>query len=241
MGDDCPQRLVLSPCGRSVVASMGRGGFRRIDISHTRHGPKLVDQTAAFQEKLQLLRAGLVRDDVKCMAFNRRGDLLAIGYDNGSLRVLAWPSLRLAFDKSGADAMRDMIRDVDFSHSHDDDLMAATCEDGSCTIWHVPTATCIAQLPAPKGTPRAQFTRCRFSRIPGQRLLYTLLKAQNGDATLVEWALGEGASPAVVMRRMCRVSKAPVTAFEISRTGRQLALGTTEGGVMVRGQRGRGR
>ena len=49
--------------------------------------------------------------------------------------------------------LRDAVRDVDFSPAHKDKVLAATCEDGSCTLWAWEKQLQIASLDLPQGWP----------------------------------------------------------------------------------------
>ena len=61
----------------------------------------------------------------------------------------------------------DGVKDVDFSAERGapgPPLLAATCDDGSCSLWEAATGAPVCALALPKGMPKGQFARCRFSK-----------------------------------------------------------------------------
>lgn len=51
----------------------------------------------------------------------------------------------------GQNGLRDAVKDLDFSPAHKDKVLAATCEDGSCTLWAWERQLQIAVLDLPQG------------------------------------------------------------------------------------------
>ena len=58
----------------------------------------------------------------------------------------------------GENGLRDAVKDLDFSPAHKDKVLAATCEDGSCSLWAWEQQLQIAVLDLPQGESPLFFT-----------------------------------------------------------------------------------
>lgn len=58
----------------------------------------------------------------------------------------------------GQNGLKDPVKDLDFSPAHKDKVLAATCEDGSCSLWAWERQLQIATLDLPPGESRLSFT-----------------------------------------------------------------------------------
>ncbi|KAF6263968.1 hypothetical protein COO60DRAFT_1698480 [Scenedesmus sp. NREL 46B-D3] len=87
LGKETPMRMLMCPWGASLLLGNANGGIRLLQICSddpVEHRPKLVEVSAAFQEKLTGLSA-----EVSTMRFNSRGDKLAVGFrDNSMVQLL---------------------------------------------------------------------------------------------------------------------------------------------------------
>ncbi len=65
--------------------------------------------------------------------------------------------------RSGAEALPDAVRDVDFSPTHQNRVLATTCEDGSCVLWEWSTRRRLFTLQLPAGMGALRHNGCWFS------------------------------------------------------------------------------
>ncbi|KAK9808182.1 hypothetical protein WJX73_005830 [Symbiochloris irregularis] len=221
--DDAAVRMVLGQAGTRLIVVLGRGGLQAVDILRADgQGPKLTPFSGELAT--QLRQFGLV----KCIAFGNSTNQLAIGGEDRSLRLLEWPSLRTKWDLRNEFGLKDALRDIDFSPGHKDKVLVTTCEDGTCTLWQTDTGMRITSLSLPADLPRgASFNRAKFSRGAGLHL-FTSVNA-GGDGYVLRWE--QDTQGIVVLTKQAKAHNSPITAFDISPSGRFLGTGTSEGDI----------
>lgn len=174
-GDDAPYRMAMHPSGRSLVMGMTRGGVQGMDLQPStsgreapelfspgggagdhwgrRSGPAFPELTptatpsshpaGTFASKAPSIGA------LKCLSFSSDGRLLVMGGEDGSVRILHWPSLapKLHWQASEDKA----IRAADLSSAHSDGILTTTDESGAAVLWNAETGEKVLQLAVPQG------------------------------------------------------------------------------------------
>lgn len=175
----------------------------------------------------------------KCLAFSPDGTRLAVGCEDGRLRLHAWPSLALLCDRPAAHG--DAVSDADFS---DDGLQLLTTGNeaagsgGGAAVWAVArdggALTRLLWLPPPPARSRARggravFRGARFGRGAALGCAFTGLNV-GGAGRVVAWR-----SATWAQLSDSAALDTPLTALTASPTGGLVAVGGCEGAVALLG------
>lgn len=211
-GDDTPLRLAAHPAGEGVVCSFEKD-CRLFEVLRESSGDLNV---RVAEREIQVLQGV---GEQNCLVFSPDGIRLAAGGDDGHLLVIEWGSFKVLFDKPEA---HKSIKDLDFSL--DGAFVASTSDDSACRIWDVASGTCVSSLPSVVGEGMGFV---RFSRDCNKPLLYvTVRKRGNGFVS----AFDTSSWKQVASRKL---QEDPISAFSITRDGRFLAIGSSEGDISI--------
>ncbi|KAK6784839.1 hypothetical protein RDI58_018294 [Solanum bulbocastanum] len=213
-GGDLPYRMAVHPGGEGLMCSLPKS-CRWFDW----------DFQTAESRSLGLRSSEKVLeplDDVGqqlALTFNNEGSLLAVGGEDGKLRVFKWPSMENILDQANAHAS---VKDLDFSP---DGKCLASVGSGPCRIWDVSKSTSVASLTKENDE---IFGYCRFSPINDENQVLYITTMQDQGGSISKWST-------TTWRRIKskRVVRDPICAFNISPNGKLLAIGTIEGDVLV--------
>ncbi|KAI3844059.1 hypothetical protein MKX03_007077 [Papaver bracteatum] len=149
------------------------------------------------------------------LAFNKEGSVLAVGGEDGHLRVFKWPSMEIFIDVADAHST---LKDLDFSL---DGKFLVSLGGGPCRIWDVNSSAVVATLQRENDE---VFTSCRFSiNSNGTQILYITAMRDRGGS-IVSWNTSSW------MRMSSKhVVRDPICAFNVSPDGEYLAIGTIQG------------
>ncbi|KAE9450652.1 hypothetical protein C3L33_17448, partial [Rhododendron williamsianum] len=153
------------------------------------------------------------------LKFNYDGSVLALGGEDGKLRVFHWPSMEIILDVSNAHAS---VKDLDFSP--DGKFLVSVGSGGPGRVWDVTSSKPVASLPKEQDE---VFGFCRFSHSEKNPVLYiTSMRGQGGS--IVKWDTSS-------WKRVStnHVVRDPVCAFNVSADGKLLAVGTIQGDVLI--------
>jgi len=81
--------MALAPSGSALLLGMSDGGVRRFQLDLTGASPRVIEVTAAFSERFAALK-----DEVAAMAFSGDGALMALGFADGGVKVVAYPAMK---------------------------------------------------------------------------------------------------------------------------------------------------
>ncbi|XP_074381399.1 SEC12-like protein 2 [Apium graveolens] len=215
-GADLPYRMALHPGGEGLICSMPKScrWFEWDAIENDGvPGWSLKSSEKIFQ---QLEDVG----QQLALTFDDEGSVLAVGGENGKLRVYKWPSMESILDESNAHAS---VKDLAFSP--DGKFLASVGSSGPGRVWDIALSAPIASL---KRVKDERFGFCRFSiSIKNRQILYiTTMQDQGGS--IVKW--NTTSWKRISSKRITRDS---ITAFSASADGKYLAVGTMEGDILV--------
>lgn len=223
--------LALHPDGTTLLCALSTGlQLLRVRVSTAADGGSSCELSAAEAPAGAPPLSSFA--DTKCLAFSADGTRLALGSEDGRLRLLAWPSLRCVADVTGAHS--DAVSDADFSP--DGGLLLTTGNEkagpaSGAAVWRVQAhkleRVCwLGSFGAPAGA-RVTLRGAKFAR-DGSGRAFTGANV-NGEARIVAWCVANWR--AVASRRAL---SEPLTSLALSPTdGRLVAAGGAEGSVAM--------
>ncbi|CAH9069558.1 unnamed protein product [Cuscuta epithymum] len=213
-GTDVPYRMAVHPGGEGLICSLPKScRWFEWDASNT------TDDGALALKSSQRVLKNLEDIELQlALTFNNEGSLLAVGGEDGKLKVFKWPSMEIIIDDPKDSSS---VKDLDFSP---DGKFLVSLESGCCRVWNVSTLTLVASLPKKNDE---MFGFCRFSRSSKNQTIY-VTASQGKGGSIVMWNT-------TTWKRMNSklVVSLPISAFDVSADGKLLAVGTTEGEVRV--------
>ncbi|GFQ08340.1 sec12-like protein 2, partial [Phtheirospermum japonicum] len=150
-GSDLPYRTAVHPGGEGLICSFLKS-CRWFEWDSTTSTDEHTLSLESSKKSLQQL------EDIGqqlAMTFNNEGSLLALGGEDGKLRVFKWPAMESTLDESNVHAS---VKDLDFSP---DGKFLVSVGSGPARIWNVTTSTPAASLPKQNDE---IFGYARFSR-----------------------------------------------------------------------------
>ncbi|CAK9144384.1 unnamed protein product [Ilex paraguariensis] len=145
------------------------------------------------------------------LTFNDGGFVLAVGGEDGKLRVFKWPSMEFILDEANAHAS---VKYLDFSP--DEKYLVSLGSGGPGRVWNVDSSTSIASLTKENDE---VFGFCRFSQASDKNLVLYVIAMQEQGGSIVKWNNTS-------WKRMSskRIVRGPVSAFKASTDGKLLAV-----------------
>ncbi|XP_057790667.1 SEC12-like protein 2 isoform X2 [Salvia miltiorrhiza] len=213
-GSDLPYRIGVHPGGEGIICSFCPQNCRWFEWDSNTD-----DQTLRLKSSEKVLKP---LEDVGlqlALTFNTEGNLLAVGGEDGQLRVFKWPAMESILSEANAHSS---VGDLDFSP---DGKFLVSVGGGPGRIWDVASSSSVVSLPKENDE---IFSFCRFSRSTGtDQVLYITTNRDKGGS-IVKW------NPTSWERISSTfVSRDQVSAFNVSPDGKLLAIGTTEGDILI--------
>ncbi|KAK4363188.1 hypothetical protein RND71_018429 [Anisodus tanguticus] len=213
-GGDLPYRMAVHPVGEGLICSFPKS-CRWFDWDFQRAENRSLGLISSERVLKPLQDVG----QQLALTFNNEGSLLAVGGEDGKLRVYKWPSMENILDQDNAHAS---VKDLDFSP---DGKFLASVGSGPCRIWDVSKSTSAASL---KKENDEIFGSCRFSPINDENQVLYIITMRDQGGSVSKW------STATWKRiKSKRVVRDPICAFNVSPNGKLLAVGTIEGDVLI--------
>ncbi|XP_042503062.1 SEC12-like protein 2 [Macadamia integrifolia] len=213
---DLPYRMAVHPGGEGLICSLPKScRWFKWDVLEDEGTCKL-DLISSEKVLTQLEDIG----QQLALTFNSEGSVLAVGGEDGYLRVFKWPSMEVILEKDDAYSS---VKDLDFSS--DGKLLVSLGNGGPCRVWDVTLSTVIASLPKESDE---VFGFCRFSQTSdNKQILYTTAMRDRGGS-IVSWNTSSWRRV-----RSKQIVRDPICAFDVSADGRLLAVGTVQGDVFI--------
>ncbi|GMP59191.1 hypothetical protein CsSME_00022570 [Camellia sinensis var. sinensis] len=215
-GADLPYRMAIHPGGDGIICSLPKScrWFEWDPVKGT------------DVQKLGLKSSDIVLDKLEdigqqlALTFNNEGSVLALGGEDGKLRVFKWPSMEIILDEVNVHAS---VKDLDFSP--DGKFLVSVGSSGPGRVWDVTSSTPVASLSKENDE---MFGFCRFSRSNDKNpvLYITAMRGQGGSIVKWDTSLWKRVSSKHIIRD-------PISAFNVSADGKLLAIGTIQGDVLI--------
>ncbi|KAI3940323.1 hypothetical protein MKW98_024730 [Papaver atlanticum] len=214
-GSDLPYRMAVHPGGEGLICSFPNSCRLFEWIAPTSMETNDLGVRASETVLTQLENVG----QQLALAFNKEGSVLAVGGEDGHLRVFKWPSMEIFIDVADAHST---LKDLDFSL---DEKFLVSLGGGPCRIWDVNSSAVVATLQRENDE---VFTSCRFSiNSNGTQILYITAMRDRGGS-IVSWNTSSW------MRMSSKhVVRDPICAFNVSPDGEYLAIGTIQGDLFI--------
>ncbi|KAJ6807876.1 SEC12-like protein 2 [Iris pallida] len=215
-GKELPYRMALHPGGDGIICSFPNScRWFEWDFPESEQPSTLVLKSS---EKVLTQLADVGQQ--LALAFDAEGSILAVGGEDGHLRVFKWPSMEIIIDENDAHTS---VKDLDFSS--DSKYLVSLWSSGPCRVWDLTSSTVAASLSREDGE---KFGFCRFSQsTDGNQMI--CVTAMHGDhGKILSWNLNSWGR--VGSKKITRDS---ISAFTASTDGKLLALGTVEGNILI--------
>ncbi|XP_047340662.1 SEC12-like protein 2 [Impatiens glandulifera] len=215
-GTDLPYRMAVHPGGEGAICSFPES-CRWFDWDAlTSDGDHKLGVKASDKILSQLENVG----QQLAFAFSSDGSVLAVGGEDGKLRVFSWPSMELKLDEAKAHAS---IKDLHFSP--DGKFLVSVGSGGPGRVWDVESSTPVAALSKENSE---MFCFCRFSQSSDNKAVLYISAMQDRGGSIVKWDTSS-------WKRLSskQVVRDPISSFTVSPDGKLLAIGTIVGDVVV--------
>lgn len=214
-GADLPYRMAIHPGGEGLICSFPKScKWFEFDSDNDTESHNL---GLKLSEKVLTLL-----DDVGqqlALKFNNEGSVLAVGGEDGNLRVFKWPSMEVTLHEAQAHAS---VKDLDFSP--DGRFLVSLGSGGPCRVWDVRSSMVVACFPRQDNE---VFGFCRFAQNNNNQVLYvTAMQGQGGN--IVTWNT-------TTWKRTSskRIVRDPISAFNVSADGKLISIGTIQGDIYI--------
>ncbi|XP_054793608.1 SEC12-like protein 2 [Prosopis cineraria] len=213
---ELPYRMALHPRGDGLICAMPKS-CRWFEWNQNRSeendklGLKVSDKVLSELEDVGQQLA---------LAFDNDGTMLAVGGQDGNLRVFKWPSMEIILNETKAYSA---VKDLHFSS--DGKLLVSLGSGGPCRVWDASSSTVLASISSKNGE---VFTSCRFSQInDGTYILYIAAMTDKWGSILT-WDAKTGAR--IGSKRIVRDA---ISSFNVSTDGKFVACGTPSGDIVI--------
>ncbi|XWS69333.1 hypothetical protein CRYUN_Cryun04dG0170200 [Craigia yunnanensis] len=214
-GSDLPYRMTVHPLGDGIICALQQSC--RLFEWEEREGNEVHKLSVKVSEKVltQLEDVG----QQLALTFNSEGSELAVGGEDGSLRVFKWPSMEIILNEAQAHSS---VKDLNFSC---DGKFLVSLGGGLCRIWGVTASKVVASLAKENDE---IFAFCRFSQINDKNPLLYIAAVTDHGGSILTWNT-------TTWKRMCsnRVVREAISAFNVSADGKFLAVGTVGGDLFI--------
>ncbi|XP_026407208.1 SEC12-like protein 2 [Papaver somniferum] len=214
-GCDLPYRMAVHPGGEGLICSFPNCCRYFQWIAPTSMETNDLGLRASETVLTQLENVG----QQLALAFNKEGSVLAVGGEDGHLRVFKWPSMEIFIDVADAHST---LKDLDFSL---DGKFLVSLGGGPCRIWDVNSSAVVATLQRENDE---VFTSCRFSINSNSTQILYITAMRDRGGSIVSWNTSSW------MRMSSKhVVRDPICAFNVSPDGEYLAIGTIQGDLFI--------
>ncbi|XP_050234935.1 SEC12-like protein 2 [Mercurialis annua] len=216
IGSDLPYRMAVHPGGDGVICALPNScRFYEWDEVEEDEVHKLgIKESDKVLTQLEDVGQQLA------LAFNSDSSLLAVGGEDGKLRVFKWPSMEIILNEAEAHTS---VKDLCFSL--DGKFLATLGGGGPGRIWDVTSSTAVSSLSKENGE---RFASCRFSQSSSQtQVLYIAAMTEKGGS-IITWDASSWKRT-----RSKHVTRDGIASFDVSPDGKFLAVGLSEGNVLL--------
>ncbi|XVE92029.1 hypothetical protein REPUB_Repub01dG0062000 [Reevesia pubescens] len=205
-GSDLPYRMTVHPRGDGIICALQQSC--RLFEWEQPEGSEVHKLGVKVSEKVltQLEDVG----QQLALTFNTEGLILAVGGEDGSLRVFKWPSMEIILNEAQAHSS---IKNLDFSC---DGKFLISLGSGLCRVWDVTASKVVASLA--KGNDEI-FAFCRFSQVNDENPVLYIAAVTDHGGSILTWN-----TTTWKRMRLSRVVREAISAFNVSADGKFLAV-----------------
>lgn len=213
---DLPYRMAVHPGGDGVICSFPEScRYFEWNIPENTEIPELALRSS--ERVLDLLEN--VGQQL-AVTFNPDGSALAVGGEDGHLRVFKWPSMEAILDQIEENSS---VKDISFSS--DGKFLVSLCSRGPGRVWDVSELKVVASLPKEKDE---VFGSCRFSQTKDNRQILYVAAMQSKGGSIVCW---DSASWKRIKSK--QIVRDPISALSVSADGYFVSVGTIQGDIYI--------
>nr|ACG40104.1 sec12-like protein 2 [Zea mays] len=214
--EEVPYKMAVHPRGDGVFCAFPNGC--KLYRWESQEGEGL--QNLSLEPDQEAL-AELKEDGLQlAISFSQEGSILAIGGEDGHLRVFKWPAMAPVLTETDT---KTSIKDLTISS--DERFIAVNRSSGPCRVWDLHSSEVVASLPREAGE---MFGFCRFcNKADNSHVLF--ITAMEGDyGKIVSWN-----TTSWTRTGSKKITREAISAFAVSPNGALLAIGTIEGSVVI--------
>ncbi|KAH8496023.1 hypothetical protein H0E87_018996 [Populus deltoides] len=216
LGSQLPYRMVVHPGGDGVICAFP-SSCRFFDWDEVKDNE---DHKLGLKPSKKVLTQLEDVGQQLALAFNSDSSVLAVGGEDGNLRVFKWPGMEIILNETQAHAS---LKDLCFSP--DGKFLVSMGQRDLGRVWDVTSSTAVASLPKENDE---IFASCRFSQKSDQAQVLYIAAITDKGSSIVTWNTSS-------WKRMSskHVAREPVSSFNVSPDGKLLAMGMTQGDVLL--------
>ncbi|KAF7827672.1 SEC12-like protein 2 [Senna tora] len=213
---ELPYRMTLHPSGEGLICAMpnscrwfewDENKSAEIHKLGLKSSEKVLTQLEDVGQQLAL-------------AFNNDGTTLAVGGEDGNLRVFKWPSMEIILNETKAHST---VKDLNFSS--DGKLLVSLGSGGPCRVWELSSSTVLTSISSKN---REIFSSCRFSQINDRNHVLYIAAMTDKGGSILTWDTKTGE-----MMGSKHIIRDAISALNVSADGKFLACGTPSGDVVI--------
>ncbi|KAG8634740.1 SEC12-like protein 2 [Manihot esculenta] len=216
LGSDLPYRMAVHPGGDGLLCALPKScRFFNWDEVKDNDAHKL-----SLKESVKVLTQLEDIGQQLALAFNSDGSVLAVGGEDGHLRVFKWPSMEIVLNEAEAHAS---LKDLSFSP--DGKFLVSLGSRGPGRVWDVTSSTVVASLSKDNDE---VFAMCRFSQSSDDTHVLYIAAITGKGGSIQTWDTSS-------WRRIGskHISRDSASSFNVSPDGKFLAMGTIQGDVLI--------
>ncbi|EEF36367.1 SEC12-like protein 2 [Ricinus communis] len=215
-GSDLPYRMVVHPGGDGLVCALPNScRFFEWDEVKDNEAHKL-----GLKESEKALTQLEDVGQQLALAFNSESSALAVGGEDGRLRVFKWPSMEIFLNEAEA---HPSLKDLCFSP--DGKFLVSLGGRGPGRVWDVTSSTAVASLSKENDE---VFASCRFSQTTDQTQVLYIAAITDKGGSIVTW---DASSWNRIGSK--HITRDGISSFNVSPDGKFLAVGTSQGDVLL--------
>lgn len=226
LGEDVPYRMKMHPSGKALVVSLAVGGFTIVSVEKNEDEALPVLSWPLPAVKSAADKCSFV-GVVKCISCSSDGTALAMGTEDGKVHIFAWPSLKKQGEFDVSKDRSKGVRNVDFSAAHNDGILIAVDESGNCSLWNVEDGKHMCNLDKPENLPRVSLFRV-MSTVDEIGIAFYGAANVKGLGHVLRWRQHNDGSIHLDGVSKRPASPSPISGFDISHDGSQLAVVTPD-------------
>ncbi|KAL5666975.1 hypothetical protein ACJX0J_019196, partial [Zea mays] len=218
--EEVPYRMAVHPRGDGVFCAFPNGCRLYRWESQEGEGPQRLALEPDQDALAELKDVGLQL----AVSFSGEGSILAIGGEDGYLRVFNWPTMGSVLTEIDT---KTSIKDLTISS--DEKFLAVNRSSGPCRVWDLQSSEVVASLPRETGE---IFGFCRFSNKADNSHVLFITVMEGDYGKIVSWN-----TTSWTRTGSKKITREAISAFAVSPNGALLAIGTIEGSIIVVGSK----